>query len=55
MERKILEANEGMILTNEEIFGTKIYLGEGVDERAFKEITREEYENIMEEEEKKNE
>ena len=47
MERKVLHAHEGMILTNGEIYGTQIYLAEGVDASAFYEITREEYEKIM--------
>jgi hypothetical protein len=47
MERKILTAHEGMILTNGEIYGTQIFLAEGVDASAFYEITREEYEKIM--------
>ena len=44
MERKTLNANEGMILTNGEVYGTQIFLAEGVDASAFYEITREEYE-----------
>lgn len=48
MERKILIANEGSILTDGEIFGTKIYLAEGKDEKEFYEITTEEYQKIME-------
>lgn len=46
--RRILTANDGMIITNGEIYGEKIYLAEGVDASAFYEITREEYEAIME-------
>lgn len=47
MERRILIAHEGMILTNGEVYGTQIFLAEGVDASAFYEITREEYEAIM--------
>jgi hypothetical protein len=47
MERKTLQARDGMILTNGEIYGTQIYLAEGVDASAFYEITREEYEAIL--------
>ena len=49
--RRVLTANDGMILTNGEVYGTKIYLAEGVDESAFYEITREEYEARMASEE----
>ncbi len=51
MERKILKANEGMILTNGVIYGTEIYLGENADENSFKEIPFEEYEKLTKEEE----
>ena len=47
MSRKVIEASEGMILTNGKIFGTKIYLAEGVDDAEFREITLGEYENIQ--------
>lgn len=47
MERRVLTAREGMILTNGEIYGTQIFLAAGVDESAFYEITREEYEARM--------
>lgn len=47
MERRILNSNDGMILTNGEIYGTQIYLADGVDASTFHEITREEYEKIM--------
>lgn len=50
MERKILKASEGMILTDGEIYGTEIYLAKDADETKFKEITKEEYEKLMEEE-----
>lgn len=51
MDRKILKASEGMILTNGEVYGSEIYLAEGMDEASFYEITSEEYENIMKTEE----
>ena len=38
MERKILKASDGMILTNGEIYGSEIYLAEGVDASTFYEI-----------------
>ena len=51
MERIKLIANEGMVYTNGEIFGSIIYLAEGVSTDDFYEITREEYERILEEQE----
>jgi len=45
--RKSIKANDGMILTNGEIYGSQIFLAEGVDESAFYEITEEEYEKII--------
>lgn len=47
MERTVLKASEGMILTNGEIFGREIFLAEGMDSAAFKEITEEQYAEIM--------
>lgn len=49
--RQILYAEDGMVLTNGEIYGTAIYLAEGVDVSSFWEITKEEYEAIMKEQE----
>lgn len=51
MERKILKAKDGYIFTNGEIYGEEIYLAEGVDETTFKEIPKEEYRKILEENE----
>lgn len=50
MARITLIASEGMILTDGEIYGTKIFLAEGRDPADFYEISREEYERIMEKE-----
>ena len=50
MDRKILIANDGMILTDGEIYGTKIYLAEDRNENDFYEISFEEYENLINEE-----
>ena len=55
MERKILKASDGMILTDGNIYGTEIYLAEDVDENSFKEISIEEYNKLMEEEVKEYE
>lgn len=49
MERKTIYASEGMILTDGEIYGTQIHLADGVDESKFYEITREEYDALLEE------
>lgn len=48
MERKILKASDGMILTNGEIYGSEIYLAEGVDESTFYEILESEIPNLEE-------
>ena len=50
MERKILKASEGMILTDGVTFGSEIYLGDGADAESFKEIPYEEYKRLTEEE-----
>lgn len=48
MANKILKARDGMILTDgKTIYGELIDLAAGLDESAFYEITREEYEAIM--------
>lgn len=49
--RIILYAEEGKVLTNDEIYGKTIYLAEGLDERGFYEISDEEYEKLMAEKE----
>ena len=48
--REVIEASEGMILTDGSIFGEKIYLAEGEDKSAFYEITREEFDALTAEE-----
>lgn len=47
--RTPLIASDGMILTNGEIYGTTIYLANGLDASAFYEITIEEYHKLLEE------
>ena len=46
--RDYIEATEGKILTNGEIYGKQIYLAEGVNADNFYEIPIEEYEEMME-------
>ena len=50
MARTILTASEGMMLTDGEIYGSKIFLAEGRSAEEFYEIPLEEYERIMEQE-----
>lgn len=51
MGRQIIEAKNGMVLTDGEIFGKKIYLAEGMSADKFHEITDEEYWELMAESE----
>ena len=44
--RTSIKAKEGYILTNGEIFGSEIFLAEGIRAEDFYEIPREEYEAI---------
>ena len=50
MERIILKASKGMILTDGSAYGTTVYLGEGRNPKEFYEITIEEYNKLIEEE-----
>jgi hypothetical protein len=49
--RKVIQANDGKILTNGEIYGKVIYLAEGVNETDFYEITEAEYEELLKKQE----
>lgn len=51
MRDKPIVAAEGMIMTDGEIYGTKIFLAEGRDPGEFREIPLAEYEKLMEQEE----
>ena len=51
MGRKIIEAKNGMVLTDGEIYGKKIYLAEGQSADKFYEITDEQYWELMAESE----
>lgn len=48
-----LYADEGKVLTNGEIYATTMSLAKGSDGEEFYEITREEYEKILKEQERK--
>lgn len=50
MERKVIKASDGMVLTNGSIYGKTIYLADGMNESDFHEIPKEEYDRILESE-----
>ena len=54
MERTVLIASEGMLLTDGEIFGTKIFLAEGRKAEEFHEIRLEDYKKLKEQEGRDN-
>lgn len=45
MERKVLTASDGMVLTDGKTYGKIIYLAEGADASVWHEIPEEEYIN----------
>lgn len=45
--RKIIYADEGKVLTNGEIYGKQIFLGNGMSKADFYEISQAEYEEIL--------
>ena len=47
-KRIVLNAREGYVLTNGEVYGRQIYLAEGVEPSTFHEITEKEYQKILE-------
>ena len=47
MERIKIIADEGMVLTNGEVYGREIYLADGVNAEDFYPITLAEYEAIL--------
>lgn len=51
MERVILEASPGMVLTDGTLYGERITLGKERSASDFHEITRVEYESLIESEE----
>ena len=51
IELRKLTASDGMILTNGEAFGKEIYLGVNDSEANWREITEEEYNKILAEQE----
>ena len=52
--RTSIKAKEGYVLTDGEIYGIEIFLAEGMSEDNFYEITLEEYEAIMAEDDSHN-
>lgn len=54
MKQKItLYAENGKVLTNGETYGTIIHLADGVSADSFHEITQEEYDKILKEQEER--
>lgn len=49
-----LIASEGMVLTDGENYGKEVFLAVDADQSAWQEITQEEYDKILEEQEKES-
>lgn len=48
MDRIVLEASEGMLLTNGEIYATRLELGDWDSPDNYREVSVEEYEKMLE-------
>lgn len=48
--RTVIYADEGMVLTDGNTYGTTIFLAEGESGEEYREITREEYERLQRQE-----
>ena len=53
--REAITATDGHVLTNGKIYGRTIYLADGMDAAAFHEITKEEHDAIMAEQQEPSE
>ena len=52
-ERIVLEADEGKVITDgNELYSSKLYLGNGITEKDLREISIEEYRKILAKQEK---
>ena len=49
--RQILYAEDGMVLTDGNVYGKVIYLAEGADATSFREITDDAYAAVLQEQE----
>lgn len=53
-KRTVLYADEGMVLTDGEIYGKQIHLADPIQEYSFREITEAEYKQILAAQEAEN-
>lgn len=47
--REVIYADKGNVLTNGELYGTPIFIGDGMNINDFHEISNEEYQQILSE------